>query len=128
MNAATSDTSNRASRRLYLLERKSPRAEVAGFDGDILDGKFVLAGVVENVSSNGFKISNLIKNITTTKHNYPAVVSGNGKHFKLTVMPCWSKKMKNSTLLEVGFKIIQTSWEWAEFVLNTITPSPLNKN
>jgi hypothetical protein len=37
------------------------------------------------------------------------------------VFPCWTKKIRTNHSVEVGFKIIQASWEWTEFVLNAVS-------
>jgi hypothetical protein len=105
------------------IKRRHSRVNVHGFVGDIADGNFVLGGIVEDVSSGGFKLSNLPGAFSAADHNYTTVISGNGKHYRVIVIPCWTKKVGNGRSMEVGFKIVESSWEWAEFVLNTALPS-----
>jgi hypothetical protein len=104
---------------LMSSKRRHPRVEVRGFVGDIADGNFVLEGIVEDVSSGGFKMSSLPGNFSAADRNYTAVISGKGKHYKVIVIPCWTKKIYNSRTVDAGFKIVQAPWEWTEFVLGS---------
>jgi hypothetical protein len=107
-------------------KRRHPRVEVQGFVGDIADGNLVLAGTVEDVSSGGFKMSNLPKSFTAANQSYTTVISGNGKHYKVIVVPCWTRETDSNRSVEVGFKIIQASWEWIELILDFASPSTLD--
>lgn len=107
---------------LTYIKRRHARVDVHGYIGDIADGNFVLGGIVEDVSSGGFKLSNLPGTFSAADHSYTTVISGNGKHYRVIVIPCWTKKAGNDRSVEVGFKIVEASWEWAEFVLNTALP------
>jgi hypothetical protein len=104
---------------LMSSKRRHSRVEVHGFVGDIADGNFVLGGIVEDVSSGGFKLSSLPGNFSAADRNYTTVISGKGKHYKVIVIPCWTKKASNSRSVEAGFKIVQAPWEWTEFVLGS---------
>ena len=112
------------SKGLLYFKRRHIRVNVHGFVGDIADGNFVLGGTVEDVSFSGFKMSNLPKNFSAAHRSYTTVISGKDKHFRCIVIPCWTKKTENKRSVDVGFKIIQASWEWTEFVLNAATPLP----
>ncbi len=102
-------------------KRKKPRAVVKGYVGDIADGSAVLNGVVEDVSSGGFKMSNLSETFSDEDRNYMTVISGHGKHFKVLVRPCWSKQVGERLSIEVGFRIVEASWEWEEMIMNTVS-------
>ncbi len=102
-------------------KRKKPRAVVNGYVGDLADGSVVLNGTIDDVSSGGFKMSNLPDSFSDADRSYMTVISGHGKHFKVLVRPCWSKKVGSRLSLEVGFRIVETSWEWEEMVLNTVS-------
>jgi hypothetical protein len=108
---------------LMHVKRKHPRVEVHGYVGDVADGNFVLGGIVEDVSSGGFKMSNLPGTFSATDRSYTTVISGKGKHYRVIVIPCWTKKLGNDRSMEVGFRIVQASWEWAEFVMGAGMPS-----
>jgi hypothetical protein len=111
---------------LYFKRRHS-RVGVRGFVGDIADGNFVLGGIVEDVSFSGFKMSNLPDNFSAAHRSYTTVISGNEKHYRCIVIPCWTKKAEGSRFIEVGFKIIQASWEWTEFVLSAVPTLSITK-
>ncbi len=105
--------------RIGGLNRRYDRGEVAGFSCDIADGHRLIAGSVDNVSTNGFKMSCAGDTFKAGKYYYQAVLSGNGRHYKIVAKPCWMRKTDNG--LEVGFKIIDVSWEWTELVLETVS-------
>lgn len=107
-------------------KRRHPRANVQGYVGDIADGNFVLAGTVEDVSSGGFRMSSLPQSFSASNQNYTTVISGRGKHYRLIVAPCWKKQAADSRSVEVGFKIVQASWEWSELILDTVSSRSLD--
>jgi hypothetical protein len=120
---------NRAMSKGHLyFNRRHSRVDVNGFIGDIADGNLVLGGTVENVSFSGFKMSNLPKNFSAAHRSYTMVISGNDKHYRCIVIPCWTKKTKTDSSVEVGFKIIQASWEWTELVLNAVSPHAVEED
>ena len=102
---------------LLYKKRKNIRVKVDGLVCDIADGNFIFRGVIEDISTDGFKMSNLPKNLTGDSHSYRAIISGNCCHYKLVVVPCWSAEPAKGRSAIVGFKIIHASWEWTEFVL-----------
>jgi hypothetical protein len=113
------------SKDLLNLKRRHSRFDVNGFVADIADGNIVLGGIVEDVSFNGFKMSNLPKNFSAARRSYTTVISGNNKHYRCIVVPCWTQKADKSRFVEVGFKIVQAPWEWTEFVLSAALPLAL---
>ena len=122
METATRKSSHAMSEGFLYSKRKNPRLDVQGLVGDIADGNFVLGGLVDDVSLVGFKMSNLPISFSADKRGYTTVISGKDKHYKCIVIPCWTKKAEDTQSIEVGFKIIQASWEWTEFVLHAASP------
>lgn len=103
--------------RMGGFSRRSRRERVSGFTCDIADGYRLLNGRVENISANGFKMTQLSEAFLGDEHCYRTVVAGGGKHFKILAKPCWKRSSPEG--LEVGFKIIDVSWEWTELLLTT---------
>lgn len=99
------------------IYRRYQRRELNNYSGDIADENLVVGGVVENVSANGFKLSGVSSAFTAQKYNYKVIVSGGGKFFKLMARPCW--QTKGTGTKDVGFKVMDASWEWYEFVLES---------
>jgi len=99
------------------FSRRTHRERVAGFTCDIADGHRLLAGIVEDISANGFKMTQVSENFLGNEHCYRTVVNGGGKHFKILAKPCW--KRASSEGLEIGFKILDVSWEWTELILTS---------
>jgi hypothetical protein len=100
------------------IERKYRRVGISGFVGTLADGKKIIEAIVENISTGGFEFSNLPISFSAENHTYVAVISGEGKHFKVLAKPCWRKK-KGDTIT-IGFKILDAPWEWVAFTLNRI--------
>ena len=119
MYLAETLNNNEFDRLLGHSKRNYRRAELHGFTGNLVDGKKIIEGIVENISSGGFELSNLPESFSAEKHTYLAVISGKNKHYKVLVKPCW-KKNKAENDIVIGFKILDAPWEWAELTLNLI--------
>lgn len=103
-----------ASRRGVFF-RRYRRTRVSGFLCDIADGHRLLGGIVEDISPNGFRMSQVSDAFVSGEHSYRTVVSGNGRHYRILAKPCWKRKVGSG--FEIGFKILDVSWEWTELVL-----------
>lgn len=106
------------SSRMGGFHRRYRRGSVSGFSCDIADRNRLIAGVVDDVSSNGFRITRVSDAFPSDGHSYRMVLSGNGRHYKVLAKPCWKRNTADG--LEIGFKILDVSWEWTEFVLATV--------
>lgn len=100
-------------------KRKYRRARISGFIGDLVDGQKIIGGLIENISTGGFEMSNLPKSFIAEKSTYTTVLSGAGRHYKMLAKPCWSKKNGGENI-NIGFKILDAPWEWVEFTLQEI--------
>ena len=101
-----------------IFHRRYRRRAVAGFSCDIADGNRLVVGVVGDVSPNGFKLSDVDESFQADGHCYQTVLSGQGRHYKMLAKPCWRRQSDKG--VEIGFKIMEVSWEWTEFILDTI--------
>jgi hypothetical protein len=104
--------------RMGGIHRRYRRGKVAGLSCDIADGNRIIGGVIENISANGFKMSQVDDTFPADEFYYQTIVSGNGRHYKIIAKPCWTRD--TDTGREIGFKIVDASWEWTEFVLQTV--------
>lgn len=120
MRSVTKEQSPGSGSKTRIIRRQSVRTPVKGMMGDIADGNFAFAGTVENISSGGMKISNLPKDFSIANQSYRTVVSGDGKHYRILVRPCWVKRDNLTNTTEAGFKIVEASWEWEEFILGLV--------
>lgn len=100
------------------FHRRYRRENVSGYSCDIADRHRLISGVIDDISSNGFRVSQVSDAFPGDGHSYRTVVSGNGRHYKIVAKPCWQRKTANG--LEIGFKILDVSWEWTEFVLEMV--------
>ncbi len=112
-------SSQESSQRFGILKRRYQRTGVHGFAADIADGNVLLGGLVADVSSGGFKMTRVADTFAVEKHSYATIISGGGKHYKVLAKPCWRRIDAKTHSQEIGFKIVDASWEWTEFVLNT---------
>ena len=102
---------------LGKVKRKNTRTQVQGFVGDIAVGSSTVNGNVADISCSGIKMTALPKNFSAVKHIYTTIISGDGKHYRLLVKPCWKKKNEHGGV-EVGFKIMDAPLEWVDLTLN----------
>lgn len=106
-------------------KRKYERLELRGLIADIADGNRVFDGYIEDVSSGGFKITQLPQKFDVQPKQYITVISGYKKNFKIIIQPCWHKKTHSGYYQEVGFKIVQPPWAWTEFVQDMLPEEEL---
>lgn len=102
------------------IQRKYQRAEISGFMGNLVDGRKIIGGIVENISTGGFEFSNLSESFDAGKHTYVAIITGKERHYKVLVKPCW-RNYNGKNDINVGFKILDAPWEWVELNLNQIS-------
>lgn len=102
------------------VKRKYRRAGMAGFVGDVADGKSIYSGFVSDISVGGFKIADLPQSFSAKRHTYTAILSGGGKHYRVLAKPCWQRSAAAKNRIDIGFKIIDAPWEWVEFTMNEI--------
>ncbi len=99
--------------------RRDRRRKVSGFYGDIAWGKSLSTGVVEDISRGGFRMTDLPVAQDRAGHHFCRVVlSGQGRYYRLLVTPCWEKATAEGGRVEVGFKILDSSWDWLELTRN----------
>ena len=115
----------RAQDRSDVVCRRYQRQDVLNYSGDIADDKIVVGGAVDNISVNGFKISGVPSSFSGDKQSYSVVVTGPGKNLKLMAKPCWAKKSTGT--VDIGFKVIDATWEWYEFVLDSFDEEQVEK-
>ncbi len=97
--------------------RRNIRVKLEGYIADIADGHFVYAGMVEDVSVTGLRLTELPGKFSVQGKKYTLVVSGEPvlDCYKLKVIPRWWKN--DGTFLAAGFKILEAPTQWKEFVL-----------
>ena len=99
-------------------KRRHERVELHGYIADIADGNFIYGGIIEDVSLGGVKLNSLPTKFSIEGKTYCIVVSGGtaGTHFKLTVRPRWKKVAQSGLSMDVGFRVVDAPWEWADLV------------
>lgn len=120
MNRLAEETNEASGFRFGHMNRRHRRAGVPGFVGDLADGNLVIGGIVEDISTGGFKLTNIPESFAAEKHTYTAILSGGGKHYRLLAKPCWRRKGAGFASVEMGFKILDAPWEWLALTMNEI--------
>ncbi len=99
----------------WMEKRKFQRVAVKGFEADISDGIGFFPGEMIDISRDGMLMVDLPKRLDERTFKMTVVVSGEGSHFKMLVRPRWSSL--DGMRKTVGFEIMNTPWEWTEFVM-----------
>ncbi len=97
-------------------KRQYERLELRGLIANTADGNRVFNGYIEDLSSGGFKISQLPNNFEVKEKQYITFISGYEKQFLVTIQPCWHKKCDSGNYQEVGFKIVMPPKTWTHFI------------
>lgn len=95
--------------------RRYHRMDVQGLNADISDGIGFFPGVVTDISRFGICMTDLPKRVNEQSKKMTVVISGHGKNFKMVARPKWSEK--SGLRKVVGLEIINTPWEWTDFVM-----------
>jgi len=95
------------------MENRENRIDVA-MTSTISAGKFFFEGVVANVSRQGLKMAELPGKFDAVMSTCTAIVTGEGKSFRLVLQPRWSKG--KGYYREVGFMIVDSPAGWASFL------------
>ena len=98
-----------------MSNRVYQRVEVTGFQADVSDGMGCFPGEINDVSRFGLCMKDLPKRVNETSNRMTVVIHGKGKNFKMVVRPKWSQA--SGLRKTVGFEILNTPYEWTEFVL-----------
>lgn len=98
-----------------MSNRVYKRIDVQGFQADISDGVGFFPGELHNVSRFGLCMTDLPQRIDETAARMTIVINGHGQNFKMLIRPKWSQKM--GLRKTVGFEILNTPYEWTDFVL-----------
>ena len=96
-------------------KRVYQRVEVHGFHGDISDGMGFFPGQVSDISRFGLRMTDLPKRVNEKANRMTVVINGEGKNFKMLLKPKWSQA--SGMRKTVGFEIMNTPYEWTDFVL-----------
>lgn len=120
MNHSAGDSYRATKFRNGQMSRNYRRAGLPGFFGDIADGNLIVGGMIDDISTGGFRMTGIPEIFKAEKHTYAVVLSGGGKHYRLLAKPCWKKKGSGPDQAEMGFKIIDAPWEWVELTMKEI--------
>jgi hypothetical protein len=99
-----------------MEKRRYPRIATKNLSVDVSDGHRFFSGIVTDVSRLGFCITDLPKNLNADVKKITVVISGRGKHFKMTVKPKWSTK--DNLTKSVGAEILDVPWDWTKFAMD----------
>lgn len=101
-------------------ERRYRRTKISGIECQVAAGKSVFKGTVEDLSPQGFKMSNVPEMFRNEDKIYKAIFSKSDSYFRITIIPCWSKPIADSSTFEVGYKILDNDWKWVHFSMEVL--------
>ncbi len=98
-----------------MEKRRHNRFVVGNLQVDISDGQGFFSGTVEDLSRFGLKLNDVHKKLNDRAKNFSLIVSGQGKHFKMSAKPKWT--LGQSFSKKIGLEIVKAPLGWAEFVM-----------
>lgn len=95
-------------------KRIFPRAHIANMTVDISDGYGFYSGFISDISQVGMCLKHISIALDDDLRSFAAVVSKEGKNFRMIVRPRW--KNYSGYTKDIGVRIESPSPEWREFV------------
>ncbi|PHR28331.1 MAG: hypothetical protein COA36_07085 [Desulfotalea sp.] len=95
--------------------RKYRRIKTTDFVCQLANSRSVFNGSIDELSVQGFSMSNVPERFCDESNIYRAIFSESDKYYKITVIPRWSKPGLNGVGLHVGYKILDNDWKWVHF-------------
>jgi hypothetical protein len=102
-----------------LLEengRKHERHTTIGLMSNISDGKSTFVGVIQDISRNGLRISQVPANFDDTADRCCSVVNGLRDDFLISLQPRWSRLTNRGMYKMIGFEIKDPPGSWTSFI------------
>jgi hypothetical protein len=110
-----------------VAARKHARHQDAALVGDLVIGGSIYHAGVHDFSPVGVRLTGLQENtIPTSTYTCTIFLSKGSTHFKLLVKPCWKRSSPAGDSVEMGFKILDSPWQWYRFSQNPALPAILN--
>jgi hypothetical protein len=103
----------------FILEansRESVRHETIGLMTNISDGKSTFVGVIEDVSRNGLRVSQVPANFDDTVDRCYSLVHGPHDNFAIALQPRWVRQTNRGMYKMIGFEIEAPPEKWTAFV------------
>lgn len=96
-------------------QRKHSRVVAHNVSGDISNGQAVFRGKIIDFSASGCRILGQPLDFRSDLHTYTAIISTSEHHFKLLVSPRWRREIEHNREVEIGFKVLDSDWDWIEY-------------
>lgn len=96
-------------------KRNHRRIPLRNLSVDASDGFGFSQGKISDISKFGICMTDLPKSFCGQANSVTAIISGQGKYFKMIVHPRWSSTDDDSQ--SVGAEIIDPPSTWTEFVM-----------
>ena len=96
--------------------RQHARTHIEGMEIHISDRAGFCTGTVKDISRFGLCITDIPRKLHAQHGSFDAIVSGNGKNFRLRLDEKW--KAKDGLTTVVGAGIDNVPWNWTEMVMH----------
>jgi hypothetical protein len=100
--------------------RKFRRARVDGFVCQLAENKSVFKGDVDDLSAQGFNMTQVPELFCDETKIYRAIFSEGDSYYKIIVVPRWSKPSPEGGGFTVGYKILDNDWKWVRFSMDVL--------
>jgi len=99
-----------------MEKRRYTRTAINNFSVDVSDGFGFFSGIISDFSRYGLCMTDLPKKMNRDVKKMTVIVSGQGKRFKMNVMPKWLSNKDNFSN-SVGAEILDAPRNWTEFAM-----------
>jgi len=96
--------------------RENVRYKTIGLITNISDGTSAFFGVVEDISRNGLRISQVPAGFDDTVDRCFGIVNGPHDDFAIAIQPRWVRQTNKGMYKMIGFKIGGPPEKWTDFV------------
>lgn len=96
--------------------RSTDRHQTMGMMSNLFDGKSMVLGVVEDVSLNGLRVSNIPAAFEDKAEICLSVVNGPRRDFHLSLQPRWVQATNRGMYKMIGFAIQEPPADWQQFI------------
>lgn len=98
--------------------RRFQRTTIPGFECQLADERVVFKATVDELSAQGFSLSEVPEHFCDGTKIYRAIMSRADSYYKVMVIPKWSKPLPGGTGYKVGYKILDNDWKWVHFSMD----------
>ncbi len=98
-----------------MNKRRHSRLNASGMEVDIADRVGFSTGTIKDISRFGVCITDIPRKLQTQNDSFTAVITGNGRRFRLQLQPKWVEEDGLTTT--TGAIITNAPWDWTAMLI-----------